>query len=389
MRWLFLTTAAAALMIAGGHMAAPVEHAWEHEQAAGDLVTETDLRLQEALTSQRLDAELDAALKAEDEDLAQSLIELAADHGLPVDERHRQALADLKAHETSRGLRDFVDGFLSGGHDSGASLTGAVTADVTGYGDLRDLVVEGRKVVRGEPADQLTVGLAAAGLALSVATWTSLGAALPARSGLSLVKASQRAGRLSKPLATALAGTAAKALDREALQTTLTSASRLELAGARQSAARILRPAAMTEFRQIGDATATLYTRTGQRGARQALALAQSPQELRNAARLATIKGTKARGIFAVLGRGALTVAGLSMAALGWLATFLGWLFGAALFARRFGLTLGRLIFRRKPQLQAMAWAGLGSQMPTSTTARVASTCSPDSAKLARIPARL
>ena len=61
--------------------------------------------------------------------------------------------------------------------------------DVTGYGDLRDLAREGRKALRGEPVDQLTVGLAAVGLTLTAATVLSVGAVLPAHNGASAVKA--------------------------------------------------------------------------------------------------------------------------------------------------------------------------------------------------------
>ena len=348
MRWIYLFVAAAAITYLGSFIAAPAERAITHIQVADDPVARADLLVAETMTPQVLTTQLEAALKAEDDDLAESLIALAREHGIQVEPAQAQQLAVLKSHATRRALRDFADGFISGGRESGAALTGAISADVTGFGDLRDLANEGRKLVAGEPPDHLTVGLAAAGLALSVATWTSVGAAMPARGGVSLVKALQKTGRLSKPLAAVMTRTAATAIDGEALKLTMAAAGRLELTAARQAATQVLRPIAMTEFRQIGDSVATVYARAGQRGARDVLAIAQTPQELSHAARIAAAKGSKSRGIFALLGRGALMLGGLSVTLAGWLLVLVGWLATAAMLARKFGLMLGRLVWRRR-----------------------------------------
>ena len=142
--------------------------------------------------------------------------------------------------------------------------------------------------------------------------------------------------------------TAATAIDGEALKLTMAAAGRLELTAARQAATQVLRPVAMTEFRQIGDSVATVYARAGQRGARDVLAIAQTPEELTRAARIAAAKGSKSRGIFSVLGRGALMLGGLSVTLAGWLLVLVGWLITAAMLARKFGLMLGRRVWRRR-----------------------------------------
>jgi hypothetical protein len=71
---------------------------------------------------------------------------------------------------------------------TGAGLAGVVASDLTGIGDVRDLIHQGQKMSRGEEPDQLVLGLAAVGLAVTGATILSVGAALPARAGVSTIK---------------------------------------------------------------------------------------------------------------------------------------------------------------------------------------------------------
>lgn len=342
-----MLAAAAALGAAAPLVLQPARETAAQVAARGDAVAETDLALDRTLDAPRVARELDAAIAAGDADLAHAFVDLAAARGLPVAPDAREKLADLDADSGGRALRDFGDGFASGRNDSGAALAGAIAADVSGYGDLRDLYGEGQKAVRGEPVDDLTVALATVGLGLSVVTWTSLGAALPARGGVSLLKGAEKAGRLSKPLAAALGATAARALDREALAATASAAGRLDFTAARASAGAILRPTAVAGFRALGEDTATLTAKTGVRGTAEVLAVAEDGGQLGRAAAIATAKGSTSRAIFKVLGRGALVAAEISLTAASWAFAFVGWLFGLALFCRRLGTSIGRMIWRR------------------------------------------
>src|SRR5215470_16177060 len=53
----------------------------------------------------------------------------------------------------------------------------------------------------GEETDRLVLGLATAGLAVTAATYVSVGGATPVRAGLSLVKDARKVGRLGEGLA--------------------------------------------------------------------------------------------------------------------------------------------------------------------------------------------
>jgi hypothetical protein len=76
-------------------------------------------------------------------------------------------------------------GFATGEPNDGAGLAGTATGDLFGFGDIRDAVREGGRLALGQPADELVLGLAGVGLAITAGTYATLGAAVPARVGLS------------------------------------------------------------------------------------------------------------------------------------------------------------------------------------------------------------
>jgi hypothetical protein len=321
---------------------------WQLQAAADDPVALSALRLDEALTQERLSAEIDAALAARDADLAESFLALADERGLDVASDQRARLATLKDGSAMRAVSDFGQGFLAGDRESDAGFAGALAGDVVGFGDLRDLAVEGRKWLGGEAADPTILAFAAAGLALSAATWVSLGGGLPARSGLSLVKGASRAKLLSPALAASLGRVAVDAVDRPALAAGLAAAARLDIAATRAAAGGIIRPAAMTRLAGLGQDAGAIYARGGQRGLRQVLAVAEDAGDLRKAARFAAAKPSTMRATLKVLGRGALVLGAIGMSALGWLFALLGYALAVAMLAQRFGWWLGRKLRPRR-----------------------------------------
>ena len=67
-----------------------------------------------------------------------------------------------------------------------------MVADLFVFGDVRDLVIQGGRALRGEETDEVIVGLSAAGLLLTAAPQLDLGTAL--------LKFARRMGALSAPL---------------------------------------------------------------------------------------------------------------------------------------------------------------------------------------------
>ncbi len=330
------------LAVAGTLVVPPGWQSWQLRAAADDPAALAQIRLRSALTPERVAAGIDDALAGADTELADSFVDLAEEHGIAVAQRQRERLAAMKDEALGRAVQDFGYGFFRGERVSGAAFAGALTGDVIGFGDLRDLAHEGQKLLRGDEPDHTVLALAGAGLALSAATWVSLGGGLPARGGLSVVKSVSKAGKLSPALSARLARTAVDAVDRPALKASLAAAGRLDLAGARAASANLIRPAAMARLAALGQDTGAIYARTGQRGLRQVLALADDTSDIGRAAKLSGKAGSKTRAVLAVLGRSALMLGAMSLTAIGWLFALIGWVLALAMFAQRLGWWLGR-----------------------------------------------
>src|SRR5262249_61622741 len=106
-----------------------------------------------------------------------------------------------------------------------AGLCGTVTGELFVFGDVRDVVREGKHLAMGEETDRLVLGLAAAGLAVTAATYVSVGGAVPLRAGLSLVKDTRKVGRLSEGLAQFAGRSAREVVDAPVLQKAVVSGS--------------------------------------------------------------------------------------------------------------------------------------------------------------------
>jgi hypothetical protein len=192
------------------------------------------------------------------------------------------------------------------------------------FGDVRDVVREGKHLAMGEETDRLVLGLAAAGLAITAATYVSIGSAGPLRAGLTLVKDTRKAGRLSEGLIEWAGRSTRDVVDGPVLQEAVASGSVLrpaETASAIRAAFRADRAGALVrvakDVGRVGEAA-------GLRAARDTLKVAENPKEIARAARIAEAKGGQTRAILKLLGRGALLLAAgafnLSL-----------WLFGALL----------------------------------------------------------
>lgn len=313
--------------------------------AADDPVRLSDLRLSEIVTPERIGKEIDGAVASEDEELADSLVALAQERDVSVDTKRFAAIEQLKRAALSRRVRNFGSGFVSGDGEDGAAVAGALAGDLVGYGDLRDLWREGEKFYRGEPYDEIVVGLAVLGLGASAATVSSLGLAGPARGGLTMAKAAKKLGRLSRGLTDVFRKVATEAVDSTAMRKAFGAARRLDLSGTRKMASEAVRPAALDDVRRIGGDLGTILGKSGQRGALKAVNLAEDACEVGRAARIAERFGPKTMAVFTLLGRSAFVAGRLGWRLMSWAAAAAGWALLVVLLVWR-SMKLARSIFR-------------------------------------------
>jgi hypothetical protein len=278
--------------------------------AQDDPVLLSELQIRKAATAdpQLMEREIEAALKDGDTDLAQSFADLAQAQNIPVSVDLLARLERTVAEQRSaaRLATRFAAGFLTGDTDDLASFSGTVAGDLFAFGDIRDIVVQGKRLAVGEEADQLVLGLAAIGLAVTAGTYASVGTASPARAGLTLFKGARKSARLSAGLSDWARRSATEVVDARMLRQAVANASVMrprESLGALKAAVRTekagLFVAAVKDVGRVGG-------KAGMRGALDVVKVADNPSDLARAARLAEGKGSQTRAILKILGRGAL-----------------------------------------------------------------------------------
>lgn len=308
------------------------EHAAAAFAAGNDPVILSDIQLGSTLRNDPglLEREGEAALAAGDIDLAGSFAELATARNVPLPEGLQTRIADAVARENSVGglAERFAAGLVTGQTEDPAGLTGAIAGDLFVFGDIRDVVREGKHVVMGEDGDRVILGLAAAGLAVTAATYVSAGGAAPVRAGLTIAKDARRAGRMGEGLSRWAGRSARDVVDVPVLQRALASGSFArpgQLVPAVKSAFRAEKAAALVRMaKDVG----RIGRRAGTRGAYDAMKLAEGPKDIARAARLAEAKGGQTRAILKMLGRGALVLAAGAFDLALWLFWALAALFG-------------------------------------------------------------
>jgi hypothetical protein len=260
--------------------------------------------------------EIEAALDASDADLAQSFVDLADNRGatLPPELRKRVIAAVDDANSASAAAGSFASGLITGEPRDMAGLAGTALGDLFVFGDIRDAVREGSRYVSGENYDQLILGLSVVGIAITAGTYATVGAATPARLGLTVVKVARRTGRLSARLADWVGRSVRDIVDWSALKRAGASF------GEPAVAVRAARGAVKAEkaeglVRLVSD-VGRVQTRAGTQAALDGLKLAEGPREMSRVAMLAEKKGSKTRAILKTLGRGAilLSVASFNLA---------------------------------------------------------------------------
>lgn len=172
--------------------------------AVDDPVRLAELRLAMTFNSDAATREIEAALAADDAELAESFVALADQRGIALDPtlRARVAAAGTTREQVRRYAANFGKGLVTGKADGVAGIAGAATGDFFVYGDVRDLVREGVHWLKGQEVDPLMAGLASVGLAVTAGTYFASGAAAPARAGVTMFKAARRTGKIGVNLAT-------------------------------------------------------------------------------------------------------------------------------------------------------------------------------------------
>jgi hypothetical protein len=308
--------ALAAMAVSGAALAA----VWPHAREAGAMLAAqddpaelSDIRVDSALRNSQtiIAGQIESALAGHDTGLAQSFVDLASTRNiaLPDDLLARVNDAAIEDSSVSHFARRFATGLVTGNADDAGSLSGTVAGDLFVFGDIRDVVREGKHLVTGEDTDRLVLGLATAGLAVTAATYVSLGGVAPVRAGLTLVKDARKVGRLGEGLTEWAGRSARDVVDTPMLEQAVASSASTspgQTVSAIRAAFHAEKAGALVRMaKDVG----RISEKAGARGALDTLKIAEGPEDVARAARLAESSGGRTRAILKLLGRGALLLA--------------------------------------------------------------------------------
>jgi hypothetical protein len=293
---------------------------WPHARDAGavlaaqdDPVALSDARVESALRKDPaiLTKNIEDALAAKDADLAKSFVDVAATKNVALPDDLTKRVSDAVAEENSAShfAGRFANGFVTGNADDVGSMSGTVAGDLFVFGDIRDVVRESKHLVMGEDADRLILGLAAAGLAVTAATYVSVGGVAPVRAGLTLVKDARKVGRLGEGLTEWAGRSARNVVDAPMLQTALADASIMRPGQTIDAVKAAFRAEKAGGLVRLAKDVGRVGEKAGTRGALDTLRIAEGPKDVARAARLAESKGGQTRALMKMFGRGALLLA--------------------------------------------------------------------------------
>jgi hypothetical protein len=270
--------------------------------------------------------EIEAALATADVDLAESFLELARDRNVEVEASlaDRVQAANAAAASATHKVGSFARGLVTGEPDDLAGLAGTAVGDLFVFGDIRDAVREGTRLATGQPTDEMILGLACAGLAITAGTYATAGAGAPVRVGLSLAKAARAGGRMSAHMAQWLGRSLREVLDWGAITRAIGGATVTGPVVAVRAAREAVKVEKAEElFRLAGD-VGRVQAKAGTQAALDGLKLAEGPKEMSRIAKLAEKYGSKTRAVLKLGGRAAilLTMSAVNLAS---------WIFAGAM----------------------------------------------------------
>ncbi|MFZ0457437.1 MAG: hypothetical protein WAM17_03175 [Rhodoplanes sp.] len=254
--------------------------------------------------------EIEAALAANDPELAASFVALARGQGIPVDPdlAKRVEVANSTMARTAQAAGSFAHGFVTGEPEDAVGFAGTAVGDLFVFGDIRDAVREGSRLAAGEEADELLLGLACVGLAVTAGTYASLGVGGPARLGVSALKGARKAGQITGRLAVWMGRSLREAVDLSALRRAVSPVSLTQPATAVRTAREAVKLDRAGGLVRLMEDTGRVQAKAGTRAAMDGLKVAESPKDMARVARLAEAKGSKTRAILKLGGRAAIAL---------------------------------------------------------------------------------
>lgn len=273
---------------------------WRYDEVMQDV---TQL-MRDGVTAEQVHTQIEAAIAADKPEDARMYLSIAQTFGHPLNPQNylpRITALETPWQQTKRQVGRFADGFLDGSAESAAGVAGAITADFTVVGDVRDLNEQYDRYQRGQDVNELIVTLAGVGVGLTAATVASAGTAAPAKSGVSALKLAGRSGKLTPKLQSLLLRQGQAVFDYQGFMRAL---------GAERSLVRIQRaavnaynPRAVDTLAATARQVNSVRESTSLLDTINLLRYVESADDLRRLQRVSRQYGTQTKGILKLVGK--------------------------------------------------------------------------------------
>lgn len=276
---------------------------WEYEEVPSNI----EEKFKHTVQQKQLEAEINQLIAQDKLDEAIETVQLAQHFGYNIDyQSYRKRIDQINTleHRTTKNVKDFVDGFISGKGDTTAGFAGAIGSDFTVVGDLRDLNKEYTKYQNGEEINQLIVALSGIGVGLTAATIGSGGMTAPVKAGASIIKLASKTGRLSRRFTQDLIHMSQRAFNWNTF--TRLSKSDTSIRGIKLAASQAFNPRAMKSLSELAEQANSIRKLTSTTDTIHLLKYVENADDLRRIEKIATKQGKYTKGIMKFLGKSAL-----------------------------------------------------------------------------------
>lgn len=245
------------------------------------------------------------AVAREDSGDAALFLDIARKLNIPLAGGLEAAALALEAREDSLETQfaDYLAGFVSGEGETLAGLGGAITSDLTVYGDIRDIVVEGGKMIAGEDYSAFILGLSTVGLAATAGTIATGGGGIVVKAGLSFVKFAKRSGHLTAAFAARLTRLAGEAIDMPALKQALRRVNPADPFGSWAALATYARTVKGARLFDLLGKMEDIRAAVGTAEALRILKRVETLEEIDDLHGLAKVAGKRTRGVMELTGK--------------------------------------------------------------------------------------
>ena len=294
---------------------------WEYEEKPLDI----QQSFTQAFSTTAMRAQIETQIKNKQIDAAKRNLQLAQYFNYALDYSHYQQqidAIDTLYYRSSKNITDFIGGFASGKGDSGVGIAGALIADFTVVGDVRDLHQQYQNHQAGITVNQLIVGLSGIGIGLTLATISTVGVTAPIKAGTSILKLASKTDRLSARFSQELLQKTQRAFNWN--QFVRLSKQNGNVLGIKSAATQAYNPRAMKTLSSIGDQANNIRKASSTADTVHLLKYVDNSQDLRKLEKFTVKHGTHSKGIMKVLGKSALRSVKVLKKSLGLLLSLVG-----------------------------------------------------------------